>query len=330
MKLVYLDTSHFDLLAKEYASNTEGIRKFLARWHDNEVVLALSKVHLEEMMRSEYPDSINKRFVFLKAVLPIRYESVNFFEREIYSVLFLKGLLIQKNVENLGKNFFTSTVSNEADLALLHQSYLAIRKIGIFRMMAAANRKSWGANAQSDQGKTNGKARFKKSAGFMGRVFAWMFFALTGLFGIERPDEKNIGRAMDRTLDELYFRLKVKFTLSNRQGISIFDKRYEKSIVKNLRLAECKGLWLRNNVEKRLKRAHDFDSSNENDLNHVQYFPYVDIFLSDRRIVDKIGQVIRSEKEVLWLQQKNPPIKTSYSLESLERALFGTTNRIET
>jgi hypothetical protein len=87
-------------------------------------------------------------------------------------------------------------------------------------------------------------------------------------------------------------------------------------------LEDCKGLWLRNEVEKNLFRANDFDPNNEYDLNNIQYLPYVDVFLTDKRIFETTQQVLRRKDLLESLKNSPLPKKIPNTIDSLEDAIF--------
>lgn len=319
MKLIYLDTSHLDTLAREYRLNARRVDKFIALWRENDYMLAVSKVHFEETMGLKFSESIDSRFDLLEAILPFRYEPDNFFEREIVLALHAKGFVLKsESSDDTITRFFSLSVSSSQELQTIKMAFNAIRNIGVYKMMAAAKRASWKANAE---GQTR-RSKQPRTEDLSRRFFGRLFFKFTGAFGSEEPKFGERRKTLASFLEQFHFRLRVKFTLRNLFGVSVLNKQLDKSVVNQLTISDCKGLWLRNEVERCLKWAGDFESSNENDLNHLQYLPYVDIFMSDKRIIDKLNQVFKQNKSVEWLEALNEPLKAKNTLESLEAALF--------
>ena len=60
-------------------------------------------------------------------------------------------------------------------------------------------------------------------------------------------------------------------------------------------LTRCPGHWLAREVELQIRYAeHEQDPSNAFDLDHVKYFPYVDLFFTDKRIANYIRAALRT------------------------------------
>ena len=62
MKLVYLDTSNIALLTKLKKDSPKRLKKFLDLWFENKLSLALSDVHLFEIMRYDSKAERQSRF----------------------------------------------------------------------------------------------------------------------------------------------------------------------------------------------------------------------------------------------------------------------------
>lgn len=69
-------------------------------------------------------------------------------------------------------------------------------------------------------------------------------------------------------------------------------------------------------------KAGDVSANNEYDLEHIHYLPYVDVFLTDKRIVDKVKQILRKSDLIKSLKSVKVPTNIPNSLEYLEKALF--------
>ena len=87
-------------------------------------------------------------------------------------------------------------------------------------------------------------------------------------------------------------------------------------------IEDCPGKWLEQQVEHQLEISGDFETSNQLDIKHISYLPYVDILITDKRIVDKTIQVFRNKDLLDSLRTVTLPKKVSNSIESLENALF--------
>ena len=93
MKLTYLDTSNLILLSQEKQNNPIRFKDFLNKWRENKNILALSQIHLIELLQAKFQTTRIAHFELLKHFLPFKYESENFFEREIMLVLSNSGFL---------------------------------------------------------------------------------------------------------------------------------------------------------------------------------------------------------------------------------------------
>lgn len=320
MKLIYLDTSHFDVLCREMEKRPKRFREFMSAWNENDYVLALTKVHVEEIIALSRPESVDLRFALLERFVPFRYESENFFEREVLIELWQKGLVLPAVGHNPSqtKMFFEGVESRE-QLLDMKAAYNILRALPFHSMMNKANRLSWQAAADAKRS----KGKEPRTSDIRDRTFGKLFFRFTRLFGLDEPRQRTRGVRLSQFLRTFSFRLKVKFAIRNKLGIKVLDNSRSRAALEGLSVNDCKGLWLRAEVEERLKLSGDFSPNNERDLDHVQYYPYVDVFLSDKRIIDKLGQVSKEYKSVLWLQDSRKLQRTSNTLESMMSALFG-------
>ncbi len=148
MKLIYLDTSNLILLSQEMQSNPSRFDKFLVKWRESENILALSQIHLIELLQAKFQNTRTAHFNLLNYLLPLRYESENFFEREVMIGLFKKGFLTfqEQDIETSMK-IFSKEVKNKDDLALIYNSTNLITQVGFYKAFSKANQLSWKAKS---------------------------------------------------------------------------------------------------------------------------------------------------------------------------------------
>ncbi len=138
--------------------------------------------------------------------------------------------------------------------------------------------------------------------------------------GVELNSKGNQRKTIESLLEDFRFKTQVKSTLKSK--FEERDKSTIQTILTNVDLQDCKGLWLSNEVEKNLLKANDFDPNNEYDLNNVQYLPYVEIFLTDKRIFETTQQVLRRKDLLHSLKNTSLPKKIPKKIDSLESAIF--------
>jgi hypothetical protein len=318
MKLTYLDTSHFILLSEENQSNPKRFGEFLSKWHESKNILALSQIHLIELLQAKFQNTRTSHLNLLNNFLPFRYESQNFFEREIMLTLQKKGFLIFKEQDTeTSFKIFSSEIKNQSELALIFDSTNLISRAGFYKAFSKANKLSWEAKSGGSYHK-NPKPRFSGMKGNWLRNFGKNLFAK--FIGIDPSDKRNQNRTIESIMDDFQFKTMLKSALKSQ--FPEIDKATIQSISTKINLKDCRGLWLRKEVEKHLFKANDFAPNNEYDLNNIQYLPYVDIFLSDKRIFEVTQQVLRRKDLLEDLKGVSVPLKVSNSIESLENAIF--------
>ncbi len=318
MKLIYLDTSNLILLSQEMQSNPSRFDKFLVKWRESENILALSQIHLIELLQAKFQNTRTAHFNLLNYLLPLRYESENFFEREVMIGLFKKGFLTfqEQDIETSMK-IFSKEVKNKDDLALIYNSTNLITQVGFYKAFSKANQLSWKAKSGDSFHKTP-KPRFSTmEENWLGTIGKKLF---AKFIGVELNSKGNQRKTIESLLEDFRFKTQVKSTLKSK--FEERDKSTIQTILTNVDLQDCKGLWLSNEVEKNLLKANDFDPNNEYDLNNVQYLPYVEIFLTDKRIFETTQQVLRRKDLLHSLKNTSLPKKIPNTIDSLESAIF--------
>lgn len=318
MKLIYLDTSDFILLSNKKKTGDKLYTDFLLTWKNTDCVLALTQIHLVELLQAKHFETRSAHFELLKDFLPFRYESENFFEREIVGELVRKGFIIfPENDKDFAIRIFSKAIETEEDIAVIYSASNIISRIGFYKAFSKANQKSWEAKSTNTL-HTTPKPRFSNMGnqwlGLLGKKLFAKFI------GVDFKDKKNQNKTIEALLEDFLFKIQVKSSLKAHFGKA--EKQLVLKILASIRVENCKGLWLRKEVEKNLKRSNDYDPNNESDLNHLQYLPYVDKFITDKRIVDKTIQVLRRNDLINSLTSVSYPIKSSNSIELLQQAIF--------
>lgn len=314
MKLVYLDTSHFSLLTDVLTSNPNNFRNFIDKWKEAEYVLAVSKTHIEEIMQLSFLETRNLRFKILSEFMPFKYENENFFSREIYLILFKNGLIkISEEDRTTNLCIFTNTISNNNDLELIQKTYSLIRASGLYSLTQFANKTGWKAR-EKDTFHISPKPKLKNVKG------KFLFKVFSRFIDIDASNPNILRQTFQSVLNNFLFKTQLKSTL--KTNFLITDKKEISKIHKRISRKDCSGLWLRTEIENRLLLAGDFKPNNEKDLEHIQYLPYVDLFITDKRMVEMTTQVLRSSYLPDNLKKVSFPIKVSQSLEALEKTLF--------
>jgi hypothetical protein len=318
MILTYLDTSNLILLSQEKQNKSSSFNDFLFRWKENGNVLALSQIHLIELLQAKFQNTRIAHFNLLNDLIPFRYESENFFEREILIALSKKGFINPEGQQIANSlKMFSKEIENQDDPSLIYNSTNLISKIGLYKANSKAIHYSWKAKS-SDTIHSTPKPRISKSGkNLLGKFFLYIFAKFVG---INLSNKKNQNKTFELVLENFLFKVQVKSTLKSKFGK--IEKAKIKNILSNIDLFDCKGLWLRKEVEKNLIKANDFDPNNEYDLNNIQYLPYVDIFLTDKRIFETTQQVLRRKDLIDPLKNTKLPKRISNTLDSLEKAIF--------
>ena len=190
-------------------------------------------------------------------------------------------------------------------------------RIGFYKGFYKANKIFWKAKSGDTFHKTP-KPKFSNIENNWLGKFGKLIFAK--FIGIDLNDKKNQNKSIELLLEEFHFKTQLKSTFKSQFGN--LENSHIQNILSNIQIQNCKGLWLRKEVEKNLKRANDFDPNNENDLNNIQYLPYVDILLTDKRIVESTKQVLRRKDVLESLKHVSVPKKVANSIDSLEENLF--------
>lgn len=318
MNLTYLDTSNFILLSEVKKNNPQRFNDFITEWKKKDFILALSQIHLIELLQAKYKETRTHHLNLLSSFLPFRFESEIFFQREIALVLFKRGILsFQEQDTETAISLFSKKVETQNDLTLIFTASNLISRIGFYKTYSKANQFAWKAKSTGTF-HNSPKTRFSEiEKTWFGKIGKYI---LAKFMGIDLKNPKNHKKSMEALLEDFHLRNQIKSSLKTL--FQETDSSLIQRVIADIHLQDCKGLWLRTEVEKNLVKASDFDPNNEYDLDNIQYFPYVDIFVTDKRIVDKTIQVLRRPKIIEDLKGITYPKKSASSIDIFEKNLF--------
>jgi hypothetical protein len=359
MKLIYLDTSHIALLTEEWKRDSHKVGKFVEKWRERDYVLALSQIHFAEISEHNSELVRKSRYKFLENLFPIHLESGNFFEKEILLALNRKGLIKTNFIidffsakisdkqefavltDTLNNNFFREMFGVMSKAQNFSWEAESLRKFEknkkLRRLKDIPNDASFNTNftelldiLNSYQNEITKELSpiFKESyqQSFLNINSLIESFAneaeengylstISKMLEVDISTPKQLNKPVENAVKEFHFNLIVSQTALTHNIPKEF-------ILKNISIEDCQSLWLCSKVKDYLIKANDTSPSNEYDLQHIQYLPYVDIFFADKRIVDKTKQVLKNPDLIESLKNLSAPINVSNNIESLERNLF--------
>jgi hypothetical protein len=349
MKLIYLDTSNFSLLTSVKSSEPQKYDDFLKKWKQRNFTLAYTNAHLDELLRLEIADSRDARFKVLEDLLPFRFENRRM-EKEFMLALIAKKI-IEPNIGGIDllPQIFSQRISNTEDLNLL-KGFNADFYRTIIDDYHAASGLSWDASTQGSKSKNDKLPRLSdlsdtttthemmkplidaiESMGdnpvaeimrkFVDKAKQTSYReAFSELIGANPSNAKTQKKSLDWSLKEFYFGLHFKNFITG--VLEVNDSEEIQRLESLVNLKDCSGFWLSEQVKTQLVLAKDSKASNEKDIKHISHLPYVDVFLTDRRITSATIQVLRKKDLIESLKGITQPISVSNNLESLEKALF--------
>lgn len=146
--------------------------------------------------------------------------------------------------------------------------------------------------------------------------------------GIKQAYVEFLGVAVSRNdnpfLDDLSSDLVFRHYVHGAIRILGASPHDEESLSAGVNAQDCPGFWLARSVSLDIRKAeHDPNPSNEFDLDHVMFAPYVDAFFTDKRIASYINNVRRRESTIPTLREMRAPIAITSSTEALIGALEG-------
>lgn len=354
MKLVYLDTSNLSLLAETRQKFPEKFHSFLTNWRKQKYILALSEAHIFETTRLDLAATKQARYDLFKEMLPIRFEAEPF-SKEIVSALKRKGIynyflrdfrfykLMFLEVKCLANHISAlySNAENNYYSILVSQSYETAKVLWQDRKLYPKNKnqkverlrdlpESFPDNfkdffdtilqASEKLSEINPFATDEIKFLDSRAVEAGFRQAYAEMMGVDITSNSYLNTRTDYLTDKLAFKVRLKFFLSQ---ILYDDEKNINFLSSKILIEDCPGEWLKRQVENQLCMGDDFDHRNQLDIQHISYLPYVDILITDKRIVSKTEQVFRRQNSLLdSLNNTSLPKKVSNSMDSLENALF--------
>lgn len=125
-------------------------------------------------------------------------------------------------------------------------------------------------------------------------------------------------KRVDQAVRESGFSRQVRETLTEHVSPGTVDV---EAAVALLTLGDCPGYWLSEMVEREIRFAEPTPAaSNAFDLLHVHYYPYVDVFFTDKRMAEYINRV-RERSSDARLTSKVPAVAVPDTIDAIQRAL---------
>ena len=350
MKLIYLDTSNFSLLTSVKGSEPQKYNDFLKKWKQSNLTLAFTIAHLDELLRLDIADSRDARFEVLEDLVPFRFEN-KLMDKE-FLLAFIEKKIIEPKLCGIDvfPQVFSQNISNTEDLALL-KGFDADFYRTIIDGFHTASGLSWDANTQGSQDKNEKLQRLAdiqdipmtpemmkpiediienmgdNPVSDMLRNFVEkanqtnVLDAFSEFIGVDSKDAKTLKNPVESLLKNFGFGLHLENFISGVLEVNDSEEIQRLKLLVNLK--DCSGLWLSEQIKTQLVLAKDSKASNEKDLQHISHLPYVDVFLTDRRIASATTQVLRKKDLIESLRGITQPISISNNLAALEKALFG-------
>ncbi len=125
---------------------------------------------------------------------------------------------------------------------------------------------------------------------------------------------------IDILIQESVFRKNVQEILRN--FLNVTEESTIDSIAALVQIDQCPGTWLAGAVELQMAKATNTPvASDQLDIQHIAYLPYVDVLMTDKRIVEFTSQALRRKDCPSSLSKVRPPQKAA-SLTELSTSLF--------
>lgn len=319
--LTYLDTYNLILLSDLKYYDPWRFNIFVSKWKKKGHVLALSNTHLFEFLRADDPDTRTRHFEMLVRFLPLRFEVDNFSKREIILTLIKKGNLRPGKPEDVASyEMFSLELKRKKDLSPLLDSAHAAVETGSYDLFILFNEFFWKFMLRNAVNMTAKQRLPDIQNSRMEKLRAKI---LSKFIGMDLTAKENQNKTFEAFWEDYAFRCQVKATAKAFAGK--FHRSITEIFLNSINLRDCKGLWLRNEVRKNLiqsgpkiEKAHN----NEQDLNNIQYLPYVDILVTDRAMVGFTEQTLRRKSLPESLKSISNPRKAANNIDALEKILF--------
>jgi len=127
-------------------------------------------------------------------------------------------------------------------------------------------------------------------------------------------------KRMDKALQESLFRDEVR-----RLSAIVFKKvapGVASALAEAVAMTDCPGYWLARQLDLEIRAAEpEQDASNAYDIDHVTYYPYVDLFFADKRIAEYMKRILQRSAGVVTKSARKSPQATARSITALREAL---------
>jgi hypothetical protein len=136
--------------------------------------------------------------------------------------------------------------------------------------------------------------------------------------GIE-SDFSTDRRTTDEVANDTAFRQSVERMARESWHLSEADAHAAASALTPF---DCPGWWLAMQVHREMRLAEPEPApSNAYDLDHLAYYPYVDLFLADKRVASYMRQVLRRPKLPEVLQNSGEPRSVARTVDAIEKVI---------
>ncbi len=314
MKLTYLDTSNISLICKKLLNNEIKRIEFIDNWRTNNCGLAISQATITEIFRHDSLQERLNRIELLSEFYPIKIEMKFAATKEILS-FFINNKFINfeelKDIESL--KIFHKSYSTKSEIHSFFRMFKFPTKY-VVKFAKFLNKISW----KNEDTRYKNPINKKKSL-----LIKDIDPLLLSIFSYSQkvPYTKAISLKYIEDLSrESLFRKYIRMAL--KQHTEIRNKQRVEELCNKIDIADCGGFWLSSFVKSQMLKAKDTDATNETDLHHLQYLPYVDMFFSDKRVREMTTQVLRFKTIPNSIKDLKPPISIPNKFESLEEKLF--------
>lgn len=332
-RLIYLDNSQINALADIRLRTPTVFRRFASAWRDAGLVMALSNVHVVEILQSRHADARTARMDFIMDLAPIQTDLgmeapfATLLSREVTA-----WALRQVGDDGSGLAALNIGLPRRLEDTSPLRAVLTIDDDIITALGAAVAASAKAASRPAGQPHVRRRLRDLSIEGRMPKADDVLRRFDDG-FPLLAADVAQ-GVAKERTNLERI--LEASSTLSPRQAFShhvgasasadgskftddliavraartvlrdalarflpqVPDADWE-DLIEKLELRDLPGTWLSHRVELRVRQAEPADApSNHHDLDHVAHAPYVDVFFADRRMHEYLRQVPVAPGEV--------------------------------
>jgi hypothetical protein len=148
--------------------------------------------------------------------------------------------------------------------------------------------------------------------------------ALAEFLGVDSTDRASTRMPLDLLIQQHTFEFSVRQFLTDVCHVQ--DKSLLDNLLKQVKLEDCPGTWLKHTVQIQMRKAVTEDEpSNYYDLEHLAYLPYVDLLLADKRITTFAHQVLNSTNLPLSLNGVREPISVPNSVDAVESVISSLT-----